>query len=57
MTPIFLMIIFGVVAGVAVFVMEELSRRKQEGQLDHEQEQKRVWKLADGHESLNSSVQ
>jgi hypothetical protein len=50
------MIIIGLVIGVAVFVIEELSRRKQEAALEHEQEQKRAWKLADGHESLNVNL-
>lgn len=56
MTPIILMIVLGIVMGVTVYVVEEISRRKKEDSLEHTQEQKRVWKLADGHESLQTPV-
>ena len=53
MIAILLMIVSGIVLGVGTFVVEHFQETKELAKEEFKQEQRNIWKRADGHEALH----
>ncbi len=53
MIAILLMIVSGIVLGVGTFVVEHVLETKELAKEEFKQEQRNIWKRADGHEALH----
>ena len=53
MIAILLMLVSGVVLGVGTFVVEHIQQNKELALEELKEEQRNVWKRADGHEAMH----